>query len=320
MRTTVILAAIGLSTPLLAQTQSAPQNSANNPARPPETPQPVLPDTPGTGRYPAIKQVDATLPDHVVYRPANLSQLGQAKLGVVVWGNGGCSDDGASARQHLAELASHGYLVIAPGKVLSGPATPPPPPRPAGPPAPLGVKTSTADVKAGLDWALAENARKGSPYFGRIDPRQLAVAGHSCGGLQAIELAADPRIRAVIVHNSGIFADGSNPIPGITVNKSMLTKLHTPIIYILGGPSDIAYPNGTDDFAKITSVPAVLLNLPVGHGGTFREPNGGRVAQVAVKWLAWQLRGDAAAGASFTGATCGLCTNKDWTIERKKIG
>ena len=28
-------------------------------------------------------------------------------------GNGGCSDDGASSRSHLLEIASHGYLVIA---------------------------------------------------------------------------------------------------------------------------------------------------------------------------------------------------------------
>ena len=40
---------------------------------------------------------------------------------VLVWGNGACRADGASARQHLLEIASHAYLVIAPGKVRSGP-------------------------------------------------------------------------------------------------------------------------------------------------------------------------------------------------------
>src|SRR4051812_13455958 len=66
----------------------------------------VLPDTPGTGPYPAIKEVDPSLPDHVVYRPRDLAALGGRKLGILVWGNGGCRDDGASARQHLAEIAS----------------------------------------------------------------------------------------------------------------------------------------------------------------------------------------------------------------------
>ena len=82
------------------------------------------PDTPGTGRFPALKEEVASLPRHVVYRPKDLATLGSTKLGVVAWGNGGCSDDGASSRFHLLEIASHGYLVIASGQILSGPGAP----------------------------------------------------------------------------------------------------------------------------------------------------------------------------------------------------
>jgi hypothetical protein len=71
------------------------------------------PDTPGTGLFAAMKEEVASLPRHVVYRPKDLAALGRTKLGVVAWGNGGCSDDGASSRFHLLEIASHGYLVIA---------------------------------------------------------------------------------------------------------------------------------------------------------------------------------------------------------------
>ena len=78
------------------------------------------PDTPGTGPYPAMKEEIPALPRHVVYRPANVPAMGAQKLGVVAWGNGGCSDDAASTRFHLLELASHGYLVIASGRILSG--------------------------------------------------------------------------------------------------------------------------------------------------------------------------------------------------------
>ena len=83
-----------------------------------------LPDPPGTGPYAAMKEEVASLPKHVIYRPANLAALGGRKLGVVAWGNGGCSDDGASTRFHLLEVASHGYLVIANGRILSGPGAP----------------------------------------------------------------------------------------------------------------------------------------------------------------------------------------------------
>jgi uncharacterized protein (DUF779 family) len=147
----------------------------------------------------------------------------------------------------------------------------------------------------------------------------IAVSGHSCGGLQALQVAGDPRISAVIVHNSGVFADGSNPISGMTVDKSLLGTLHTPVLYILGGPGDVAFPNGSDDYRRIEHVPAMLLNLAVGHGGTFRQPNGGPVAKVSVDWLDWRLRGDAKAAKTFTGKDCGVCIDKQWTVEKKGI-
>ena len=66
-----------------------------------------LPDSPSTGRFAAMKEEVASLPRHVVYRPKDLDALGTSKLGVMAWGNGGCSDDGASSRFHLLEIASH---------------------------------------------------------------------------------------------------------------------------------------------------------------------------------------------------------------------
>lgn len=307
LRNTIAAAlALGLvATPLAAQEQSAAAEA--------------MPLGPGTGPWPSIMVQEPSLPAHVIYRPADLAKA--RALGVLVWGNGGCSADGASARQHLIEIASHGYVVIAPGEIMSGPgATKKREPRAPDKSGQLPpVATTSADVKAGLDWALAENAREGSTLHGKIDTRALAVAGHSCGGLQALELAPDPRIRTVLVHNSGVFTDGTNPIRGITVNKAMLDKLHTPVLYVLGGPDDIAFPNGTDDFKRIDKVPAALVQLPVGHGGTFRTANGGAVAGIAVDWLDWQLRGDKAAARSFTGSNCRLCVVPGWTIEKKKI-
>ena len=168
--------------------------------------------------------------------------------------------------------------------------------------------------------ALAENARPGSPYFGRIDPRQIAVSGWSCGGLQALQVAAEPRVRAVVIHNSGIFSQGASRIPGMDITKDALAKLHTPVIYVLGGPTDIAYANGMDDFSRIDSVPVMVADLKTaGHGGTFIEDNGGAAASVAVSWLDWQLRGDKQAAKRFIGKDCGLCADPRWAVERKRI-
>jgi hypothetical protein len=115
-------------------------------------------------------------------------------------------------------------------------------------------------------------------------------------------------------------AKGTTSMGGMTMEKSQLQKLHTPVIYILGGPSDIAYVNGMDDFQKINNLPVAVANLGnVGHGGTYAEENGGRAAQVAVKWLDWTLRGDAEAGKWFVGTKCVLCTDAEWKFDSKNL-
>lgn len=282
----------------------------------------TVPDTPGTGRFPAMKESVATLPEHVVYRPRDLAALGKLKLGVVAWGNGGCSDDGASTRLHLLEIASHGYLVVANGRIYSGPGAEPAPQRPEPAAGQLPPpRTKASQLIETIDWALRENARKDSPFFGRIDPKAIAVSGWSCGGVQSIRAGADPRVKTLVLHNTGIVnKPGPTPMPEMDLTKDALNALHTPVIYILGGTRDIAWVNGMNDFNRIEHVPVAVANLNVGHGGTFMQPNGGAAAQVAVAWLDWQLRGDQKAARRFKGKDCGLCRDEAWAYESKRLG
>jgi hypothetical protein len=106
---------------------------------------------------------------------------------------------------------------------------------------------------------------------------------------------------------------------GIEAGKELLADLHTPTLYVLGGPTDIAYANGMDDFKRIAHLPVAVANIATGHGGTYWEPNGGAAAQVVVRWLDWRLRGDREAGRTFVGAKCGLCTDGKWTFETKNF-
>lgn len=286
------------------------------PVPPPSSPE-VAGDR-GSGPFPAIMEVDPGLARHVIYRPDNLAALSDKKLPLFIWGNGACSDDGASVRNHLLEIASHGYLVIAPGFVGEELARVQAARGPSAPGLPRSVPTSTQDLRDALDWALAENGRAGSKYLGRLDTAAVAAAGFSCGGVQALELAtSDDRVTALIVQNSGLFSDGAARIPGMELGKAALAKLRTPVLYLQGGPTDIAWDNGRDDFQRIDHVPIAMVALPVGHGGTYFDPHGGAAAAIAVDWLEWQLRGDRTAARSFLGENCRICTTPGWTIERK---
>ena len=266
-----------------------------------------------SGRYAAVMEMDGTLADHTVYRPAEISKV-QGKLPVVSFGNGGCINIGSAFKTLLGEVASHGYLAIATG--------------PIGPPAggaPGREQSKTESLVKAIDWAIAENARKGSPYYGRIDTTKIAVAGQSCGGLQAIAVGADPRVTTVLVLNSGIIRGGiptpdggtRQPAGYLPASDADLPKLHTPMLYLIGGEKDQAHRGAEGDFEAIQNVPVFNANTPVGHGGTWGQPGGGAMGKVAIDWLNWRLKGDAAAAKTFNGDPCGLCKDTAWTVKRK---
>ena len=262
----------------------------------------------GTGAYKAIMKEVPGLKEHTAFCPQDLSQFdAQHPLPVLVWGNGACANSPFEHMNFLNEIASHGYLVLATGIIpmddewYKGP-----------------MSRSEQQIES-IDWAIAQNADPESPFYQKIDVKNICVSGMSCGGLQTLFNCADPRIKSLMICNSGLFnqqnaaqAVGGMPMPP----KEKLNEIHTPIIYILGGETDIAYGNGMDDFHRIKHVPACAVNYPVGHGGTYREPHGGEFTVVALAWLDWQLKGDKQAEKMFKGKKPSLLKRKDWTIEK----
>jgi dienelactone hydrolase len=281
---------------------------------------------------------------HTIYRPENLSPFNQKySLPIVAWGNGGCANSNQFYAPFLAEIASRGFLVVA-----IGPYTPGGTANRGGMGGGMGGGTKSAQLLEALDWATAENKRQDSKYYQKLNPSKFAVFGHSCGGLQALEVSPDPRVTTTLVMDSGVVTPGAKPkieippggapkteapqrgtMPGgapkvpmggaMAIGKDILQKLHSPVIYINGGEKDIAYANGMDDFAKIDKVPVGMANLDVGHGGTYSQPNGGEFGRVAVAWLQWQLKGDETAGKMFSGESCSLCKDDKWKYEKKKM-
>ena len=275
-----------------------------------QAPQQRIVEDGGTGAYPAIMKEEPTLAAHTVFAPQDLTAFSSKHpLPVLVWGNGACTNSPWEHYKFLNEIASHGFLVLATGYIPMD-ETPY-----------QGPMSTTAQQIESIDWAEAQNADPASPYYGKIDVKNIAVAGMSCGGLQTLYNCADPRIKTLMVCNSGLFnqqnaheAVGGMPMP----TKDKLADIHCPVIYILGGETDIAYANGMDDFHRINHVPAVAANYPVGHGGTYRQPHGGEFTVVALAWLQWQLQNNKTAAKMFKGKKCQLAQRQGWTIEKNK--
>lgn len=264
----------------------------------------------GTGPFKAIMVSDRTLATHTVFRPEDLSRFGRkAKLPIIAWGNGACANSPWEHVNFLSEVASHGFLVIAIG------------PMPAeGQRGGAGGPTKAAMLTDAINWAIAQNSDQASPYYHKLDVSKIAVAGMSCGGLHTLEVAPDTRITTAMICNSGILGDPGRGMGGMPkLTKDQLEKLRTPVIYILGGQTDIAYNNGMDDFHRINQVPVFVANLNVGHGGTYAQPHGGDFAKVATAWFQWQLKGDKKAAAMFEGDPCGVAQLPGWKVEKKNI-
>ena len=263
----------------------------------------------GTGPYKVLMLEDPSLEAHTIFAPQDLSPFGKKnRLPVLVWGNGACTNSPWEHYKFLNEIASHGFLVIATGyipmeeKPYRGP-----------------MSTSAQQIES-IDWAIAQNADKNSPYYGRIDVEHIAAAGMSCGGLQTLDNATDPRLTTIMICNSGLFINPGTAVPNMPMPaKDRLQEITVPVIYILGGPEDIAYENGMDDFHRLVKVPAFAANYPVGHGGTYRQDHGGEFTVPALAWLQWQLKGDQEAAKLFQGADCGLANREGWTVEKNGL-
>ena len=290
------------------------------------------PETPiGTGPYKAIMASEPGAEEFVAYYPADLAALGAKKLPVAIWGNGGCSYTGNSARHTLQEIASHGYLVVAGGvmdnreqaenitmaanNAIQDPmaerpanAAPPPPPDP-------NRKAATVPLLSkGIDWVIAENKRQGSKFFGKLDTANLAVMGHSCGGGLASQFGNDPRVKTIILWSAW---------PGRITNDEFRNRLKKTTLIIAGDARyDISFYPALQAWEALrsTKTPVVYAwRTNMTHLGTYRQTDGGELAPIGIAWLDWQLKGDQSAAKLFKGVECGLCNQIGWHVQTRNI-
>ena len=256
-----------------------------------------VPDFGGSGRSKAVAVREPSLSDFVVYRPLNIRR----KLPVLIFCNGGCMDTSIGYENMLTDVASYGYMVVAVGEMQMFAQHENDRPTPS------------SVVQKALDWVSKQASDPASPYYDKIDAANIAAAGHSCGGAQVLANCGDPRLKTYIILNAGMgkmtMADAS---------AKSLRNLHGPILYLVGGQTDVAWKNAQMDYKAIKKVPVVLAdNVNSGHGGTYEQPNGGANSRMVRAWLDWQLKGrDDNEKLFIEGDLKGY---DNWTIEHKNF-
>lgn len=173
--------------------------------------------------------------------------------------------------------------------------------------------TDGTALVAAIDWLEKESRDRSSRFYEKVDTTRVAAMGMSCGGLMSYGASADPRIATVGIWNSGL----------IEPDEKIFAGLHSPVIIVTGGESDIAYANGKRDFETMPArVPVFYGVYPsIGHGGTYNQDNGGPFGVAAVAWLKWQLLNDTSARGRgyFTGDACGICADSQWRTASRSL-
>jgi hypothetical protein len=165
-----------------------------------------------------------------------------------------------------------------------------------------------------ISWATAENDKPCSAYYQSLDATKVGANGFSCGGLMAAGTASDPRITTWGLTSSGMFG----------ADQSFYKTIHTPVLIVLGGSSDIAYTNGETDFDNISAlgnIPVMLFSKSGSNHGGDLSIQGGDFAKINRAWLNWWLKGDTTATGKglLVGSGCTYCTDSTWEVKSKNI-
>ena len=233
-------------------------------------------DDGGNGAFKSIALSDPAFENYVVYRPQNIKAAvkKEGPLPVVIFANGGCNDTSFPFEHMLSEIASHGYIVIALGAMQTSLDDR------------ILNKSPNIMMTKAVDLLTKQTKDKTSDYFQSANMKHIAFAGQSCGGAQVLALAAEPRIKTYMMFNSGM-----GDMTMANASRKSLSVIHAPIIYLVGGESDIATANALLDYDRIDNTSVAFANhLSAGNSGTFEEPYGGSFSRMALKWLDWQLK------------------------------
>jgi hypothetical protein len=250
---------------------------------------------------PITAEYHAEAPRFNLTRPEKLDEGGP--FPVIVWANGGCFRSDFTWNPLFERWAKGGFVVLHltgsddMDDIVSM------------------LQTSTKDEhKALIDWVEAQN--KSGMYAGKLDMKRIVVAGNSCGGVTALQVAAEEeRLAAIFV------LSGSSSVGG--TDTAVMKKVKVPLGFIVGGSEDIAGANATGDYNALNEgIPAMIVNRRVGdHQTVSTDPMiAPEVAEIALNWMDLAVNGTKAALDALNSANhCDKCTPGDWMIKSKNL-
>jgi hypothetical protein len=263
----------------------------------------------GSGALPAITDPGATGPftimttnstgpsnNYTAFYPAELGK-GGIKHPIVIWGNGAVLNP-SSYPALLNHLASHGFAILA-----------------------FNTTPQAADMKAALDWMIAEATRDGSVFKDKLDTTKVAAMGHSAGSLATFGIAGDARLTTTMHLDGGTMSPHTDAM-----------NLKKPAAFICGDSGgdglitgDVARPNCDIDYMSATTPVWYGDVIGASHltitGATASDPKLQAFLIATAAWLRWQLADDQTMKAYFVPTPgCTLCMQSSlWTVQSKNL-
>ena len=251
------------------------------------------------------------LDGHTVYHPADLSAFPDSSVPVLAWANGGCRTSNIAVTSFLSGVAAQGYIVIANGALDELPVDQ----------LPDDTLARPDRLTDAIDWAV--DSDEAAEQLGhKADSDKIGVMGTSCGGVEALLAAADPRVKSVAGLNTGFF-----PNKRFGYERNALNDITVPTLLFNGGPTDQATKNSVENFDLLT-VPTVLVSQETaGHSGlTYGLSGTDTSAQMMIAgygmvadWFDYTLHNSEPAKKQFVGTDCGLCTEPGWAVQTKNL-
>lgn len=173
-----------------------------------------------------------------------------------------------------------------------------------------------------LDWMLGQNGDSTSVFYGKIDPDHIGVAGHSQGGVGAIN--------AVTAQDNGGYYKTiyTASTPHLVLAEALewpydVSKINIPYFMVAGtlkadagdgveGSSNVGIAplfSLQDNYAAISDGVEKVMARRVGadHGDMLVYADGYMTA-----WMMYQLKGDADAAKVFVGEDAEILANTNW--------